>query len=324
MLKKKENIFVAGHRGMVGTAILNLLKKKNHNIITASRTELDLTNQNQVIKFIKDNQINQIYIAAAKVGGIYANSKYPAQFIYENLMIECNLIHSAFLFGIKKILFIGSSCIYPKFSKQPIKEDYLLSGYLEPTNEPYAIAKIAGLKMCESYNRQYAKTKDLDYRSIMPCNLYGVGDNYDNLNSHVIPALIKKFHLAKINKKSKVIVWGSGKVKREFLDVRDLARAAYFIMNLRKKVYIKNTSSMCSHINVGFGQEITIKNLANMIKKITKFSGKIVFDHKKPDGMKRKLLNTKLIRSLGWAPEISLENGLKEAYIDFMNNEHIF
>jgi GDP-L-fucose synthase len=324
MLKKKENIFVAGHRGMVGTAILNLLKKKNHNIITASRTELDLTNQNQVLKFIKNNQINQIYIAAAKVGGIYANSKYPAQFIYENLMIECNLIHSAFLFGIKKILFIGSSCIYPKFSKQPIKEDYLLSGYLEPTNEPYAIAKIAGLKMCESYNRQYSITKDLDYRSIMPCNIYGAGDNYDNLNSHVIPALIKKFHLAKINKKSKVIVWGSGKVKREFLDVRDLARAAYFIMNLRKKVYIKNTGSMCSHINVGFGQEITIKNLANMIKKITKFSGKIVFDHKKPDGTKRKLLNTKLIRSLGWAPEISLENGLKEAYIDFMNNEHIF
>ena len=324
MLKKNKNIFVAGNRGMVGTAILNLLKKKNYNIITANRSKLDLTNQNAVFKFIKNNQIDQIYIAAAKVGGIYANNKYPAQFIYENLMIECNLIHSAFLSGIKKILFIGSSCIYPKFSKQPIKEDYLLSGYLEPTNEPYAIAKIAGLKMCESYNRQYGITKDLDYRIIMPCNLYGAGDNYDNLNSHVIPALIKKFHLAKINKKSKVIVWGSGKAKREFLDVRDLAKAAYFIMNLRKKAYIKNTSSMCSHINVGFGQEVTIKNLANMIKKITKFSGKIVFDHKKPDGTKRKLLNTKLIRSLGWAPEISLETGLKEAYIDFMNNEHTF
>jgi GDP-L-fucose synthase len=324
VFKRNKNIFVAGHRGMVGTAILNLLKKKNHNVITANRSKLDLTNQNAVLKFIKNNQIDQIYIAAAKVGGIYANNKYPAQFIYENLMIECNLIHSAFLSGIKKILFIGSSCIYPKFSKQPIKEDYLLSGYLEPTNEPYAIAKIAGLKMCESYNRQYAITKNLDYRSIMPCNLYGAGDNYDNLNSHVIPALIKKFHLAKISKKSKVIVWGSGKVKREFLDVRDLARAAYFIMNLRKKVYIKNTSSMCGHINVGSGKELTIKSLAKMIKKITKFSGKIIFDHKKPDGTKRKLLNTKLIRSLGWAPEISLETGLKEAYIDFMNNDDSF
>jgi GDP-L-fucose synthase len=252
--KKIKKIFIAGHRGMVGNAILNLLKEKNYDIITRPKSKLNLLNQKSVINFFKKNPIDQIYIAAAKVGGIHANNQYPAQFIYENLMIESNLIHSAFLCGIKKVLFIGSSCIYPKFSKQPIKEKYLLSGYLEKTNEPYAVAKIAGIKLCESYNRQYGKSHNLDFRSIMPCNIYGSGDNYHGLNSHVIPALIKKFHYAKMTNKTTVEVWGSGNVKREFLNVRDLAKAAYFIMNINQKDYVKNTSSMCGHINVGSGK----------------------------------------------------------------------
>ncbi len=313
---------MAGHRGMVGSAIFSLLKEKNHEVISRTRAQLDLLNQKAVINFLKNNYIDQIYIAAAKVGGIYANDKYPAQFIYENLMIEANLIHSAFLSGIKKILFIGSSCIYPKFSKQPIKEKYLLSGYLEASNEPYAIAKIAGIKMCESYNRQYGKSHKLDFRSIMPCNIYGAGDNYHGLNSHVIPALIKKFHYAKINKKSTVTVWGSGNAKREFLNVRDLAKAAYFIMNLNKKVYIKNTSPMCSHINVGSGKDLTIKDLVKKIKKIIGYSGKIIFDDKKPDGTKRKLLDIAILKNLGWRPKINLDDGLKKTYSDFMKNEY--
>jgi GDP-L-fucose synthase len=320
--QKSKKIFVAGHRGMVGSAIFSLLKKKNHEVISRTRTQLDLLNQKAVINFLKNNYIDQIYIAAAKVGGIYANDKYPAQFIYENLMIEANLIHSAFLSGIKKILFIGSSCIYPKFSKQPIKEKYLLSGYLEASNEPYAIAKIAGIKMCESYNRQYGKSHKLDFRSIMPCNIYGAGDNYHGLNSHVIPALLKKFHYAKINKKSTVTVWGSGNAKREFLNVRDLAKAAYFIMNLNKKVYIKNTSPMCSHINVGSGKDLTIKDLVKKIKKIIGYSGKIIFDDKKPDGTKRKLLDIAILKNLGWRPKINLDDGLKKTYSDFTKNEY--
>jgi GDP-L-fucose synthase len=320
--QKSKKIFVAGHRGMVGSAIFSLLKEKNHEVISRTRAQLDLLNQKAVINFLKNNYIDQIYIAAAKVGGIYANDKYPAQFIYENLMIEANLIHSAFLSGIKKILFIGSSCIYPKFSKQPIKEKYLLSGYLEASNEPYAIAKIAGIKMCESYNRQYGKSHKLDFRSIMPCNIYGAGDNYHGLNSHVIPALIKKFHYAKINKKSTVTVWGSGNAKREFLNVRDLAKAAYFIMNLNKKVYIKNTSPMCSHINVGSGKDLTIKDLVKKIKKIIGYSGKIIFDDKKPDGTKRKLLDIAILKNLGWRPKINLDDGLKKTYSDFMKNEY--
>ena len=304
---------------MVGNAILNLLKEKNYDIITRPKSKLNLLNQKSVINFFKKNPIDQIYIAAAKVGGIYANNQYPAQFIYENLMIESNLIHSAFLSGIKKVLFIGSSCIYPKFSKQPIKEKYLLSGYLEKTNEPYAIAKIAGIKLCESYNRQYGKSHNLDFRCIMPCNIYGSGDNFHGLNSHVIPALIKKFHYAKMTNKKTVEVWGSGNVKREFLNVRDLAKAAYFIMNINKQDYIKNTSPMCSHINVGSGKDLTIKVLAKKLKKITRFNGKIIFNKEKPDGTRRKLLDINVIKKMGWKPEINLDEGLKETYVEFKN-----
>jgi len=307
---------------MVGSAIFNLLKEKNYDIITRPKSKLNLLNQKSVINFFKKNPIDQIYIAAAKVGGIYANNQYPAQFIYENLMIESNLIHSAFLCGIKKVLFIGSSCIYPKFSKQPIKEKYLLSGYLEKTNEPYAVAKIAGIKLCESYNRQYGKSHNLDFRSIMPCNIYGSGDNYHGLNSHVIPALIKKFHYAKMTNKTSVEVWGSGNVKREFLNVIDLAKAAYFIMNINKRDYVKNTSSMCGHINVGSGKDLTIKELAKKIKKIIGFSGEIIFDKKKPDGTKRKLLDVNVIKKMGWKPKINLSDGLKETYIEYKKNEH--
>jgi len=320
--KKIKKIFIAGHRGMVGSAIFNLLKEKNYDIITRPKSKLNLLNQKSVINFFKKNPIDQIYIAAAKVGGIYANNQYPAQFIYENLMIESNLIHSAFLCGIKKVLFIGSSCIYPKFSKQPIKEKYLLSGYLEKTNEPYAVAKIAGIKLCESYNRQYGKSHNLDFRSIMPCNIYGSGDNYHGLNSHVIPALIKKFHYAKMTNKTSVEVWGSGNVKREFLNVIDLAKAAYFIMNINKRDYVKNTSSMCGHINVGSGKDLTIKELAKKIKKIIGFSGEIIFDKKKPDGTKRKLLDVNVIKKMGWKPKINLSDGLKETYIEYKKNEH--
>ena len=322
MKKKIKKIFIAGHRGMVGSAIFNLLKEKNYDIITRPKSKLNLLNQKSVINFFKKNPIDQIYIAAAKVGGIYANNQYPAQFIYENLMIESNLIHSAFLCGIKKVLFIGSSCIYPKFSKQPIKEKYLLSGYLEKTNEPYAVAKIAGIKLCESYNRQYGKSHNLDFRSIMPCNIYGSGDNYHGLNSHVIPALIKKFHYAKMTNKTSVEVWGSGNVKREFLNVIDLAKAAYFIMNINKRDYVKNTSSMCGHINVGSGKDLTIKELAKKIKKIIGFSGEIIFDKKKPDGTKRKLLDVNVIKKMGWKPKINLSDGLKETYIEYKKNEH--
>ena len=322
MKKKIKKIFIAGHRGMVGSAIFNLLKEKNYDIITRPKSKLNLLNQKSVINFFKKNPIDQIYIAAAKVGGIYANNQYPAQFIYENLMIESNLIHSAFLCGIKKVLFIGSSCIYPKFSKPPIKEKYLLAGYLEKTNEPYAVAKIAGIKLCESYNRQYGKSHNLDFRSIMPCNIYGSGDNYHGLNSHVIPALIKKFHYAKMTNKTTVEVWGSGNVKREFLNVIDLAKAAYFIMNINKRDYVKNTSSMCGHINVGSGKDLTIKELAKKIKKIIGFSGEIIFDKKKPDGTKRKLLDVNVIKKMGWKPKINLSDGLKETYIEYKKNEH--
>jgi GDP-L-fucose synthase len=318
-----KKIFVAGHNGMVGSAIVRCLLKKNKksHIITKGRNKLNLINQELVKNFFKREKIDQIYLAAAKVGGVFANNTYPANFIYENLMIQANIINAAFESGIKRLLFFGSSCIYPRFSKQPISEKELLTGVLEPTNEPYAIAKIAGIKLCESYNRQYGEKYGIDYRSIMPSNLYGPGDNYDLKNCHVIPALIRKFHEAKIKKLSKVLVWGSGSQKREFLYVDDLAEASIRVMNLEKKLYYRNTDFMNSHINVGFGSDLSIKVLANLIKEITEYRGKIVFDLSKLEGVEKKLINNKKILSFGWKPNYSLRDGLKKTYEDFLTNK---
>lgn len=316
----KPKIFVSGHNGMVGSALIRLLKKQKVEIITRTRDQLDLLNQVNVQNFFEEQKIDQVYLAAAKVGGIYSNNKFPAEFIYENLMIQTNIIHSAYLGSVKKLLFLGSSCIYPKYADQPMAEDELLSGKLEPTNEPYAIAKIAGIKMCESYNRQYGNSHGVDYRSIMPTNLYGPGDNYNNELNHVIPALLRRFHEAKVNSSNKVTVWGSGQNKREFLYVDDLARAAIHIMNLDKEIYLKNTKLMRGHINVGSGLDITIEELSKIIKKITRFQGSIEFDNNKLEGTPRKLLNSKLLNSLGWESKISLEEGLLKTYEEFLLN----
>ena len=313
----KPMIFIAGHKGMVGSALVRLLKRKKAEIIIKDKKELNLLNQKKVQTFFKNNKIDQVYLAAARVGGIHANSTYPAEFIYENLMIQNNVIHSAFLSGVKKLLFLGSSCIYPKYANQPVKENKLLTGELEPTNEPYAVAKIAGIKMCESYNRQYGSSHNLDFRSIMPTNLYGPGDNYHPENSHVIPGLIYRFHKAKIDKLPKVMIWGTGKPKREFLFVDDMARASIYLMNLDKKKFNKKTSPMCSHINVGSGSDLTIKELAETIKEVVGFKGKIYFDTTKPDGIPRKFLETGLINSLGFKPEVTLKKGLEKAYKDY-------
>lgn len=304
---------------MVGSAIVRALKKKGEaNLIIKDRKELDLTNQSSVKAFFYKEKIDQVYIAAAKVGGIYANKTYPAEFIYENLMVQANVIQAAFENRVKKLLFLGSSCIYPKLAKQPMKEEELLTGLLEATNEPYAIAKIAGIKMCASFNRQYGDIHKIDYRSVMPTNLYGPGDNYHKENSHVIPALIRKFHEAKIINLPKVILWGTGKPKREFLFVDDLARACVYIMNLNKNKYLKNIKPTISHINVGSGLDLTIKDLAKKIKEITQFKGAIEFDVNQPDGMKRKLLDSKRINEMGWKPEISLDQGLRITYEDYL------
>tara|TARA_B100001057_G_scaffold500359_1_gene614974 strand:- start:841 stop:1794 length:954 start_codon:yes stop_codon:yes gene_type:complete len=313
-----KRVFIAGHKGMVGSSLVRLLKKKNVHIITRNRKELDLLNQKKVREFFEKENIDQVYLAAAKVGGIHANNSYPAEFIFENLMIQTNIIHSAFLAGIKKLLFLGSSCIYPKNANQPMKERELLTGKLEPTNEPYAIAKIAGVKMCESYNRQYAISHKIDYRSIMPTNLYGPGDNYHPENSHVIPGLIYRFHQAKIKNLPSVKIWGTGKPRREFLHVDDMARASVHIMNLSKTIYAKHTSPMCSHINIGSGEDLTIKDLAKIIKKIIGYNGKIIFDTTKLDGSPRKFLDIKRIIRMGFKPEISLIDGLKTTYKDFI------
>ena len=313
----KPKIFIAGHNGMVGSALVRLLKDQDVDIITKDRAELDLLNQNNVQNFFKNEKIDQIYLAAAKVGGIYANNTYPADFIYQNLMIQNNVIHSAFLNGVKKLLFLGSSCIYPNNANQPMKEDELLSGKLEPTNEPYAIAKIAGIKMCESYNRQYGKSYNIDYRSIMPTNLYGPGDNYHPENSHVIPGLIYRFHKAKINNSSNVTIWGTGTPKREFLYVDDMVRASVHLMNIDKKTYYENTSLMSSHINVGSGEDLTIKELAEIIKEVVDFKGEIKFDSTKPDGSPRKFLDSGKINSLDFKTKTSLKEGLVKTYQDF-------
>jgi len=314
----KPKIFITGHNGMVGSALVRLLKNKDFETITKDKSELDLLNQHAVENYFKNEKIDQVYLAAAKVGGIYANNTYPVDFIYENLMIQNNIIHSAFLNGVKKLLFLGSSCIYPKDASQPMREEELLTGKLESTNEPYAIAKIAGIKMCESYNRQYGQSHNIDYRSIMPTNLYGPGDNYHPENSHVIPALIYRFHEAKINNLPNVTIWGTGTPKREFLYVDDMARASIYLMNIDKNTYDKQTSSMCSHINVGSGKDLAIRELAETIKEVVDFKGGINFDLTKPDGIPRKLLDSKLINSLGFKPEISLKDGLIKTFQDYI------
>jgi GDP-L-fucose synthase len=314
----KHRIFVAGHKGMVGSAIVRLLKNQDVEIITKDRSGLDLLNQDSVQKFFEHEKIDQVYLAAAKVGGIHANNSYPADFIYENLMVQTNVIHSAFLNGVKKLLFLGSSCIYPKYANQPMKEDELLAGKLEPTNEPYAIAKIAGIKMCESYNRQYGKSHSIDYRSIMPTNLYGPGDNYHPENSHVIPGLIYRFHKAKINNLENVTIWGTGAPKREFLYVDDLAQASIHVMNVDKKIYDEQTLSVANIINVGSEKELNIKELAEIIKEVIDFKGTINFDPSKPDGTTRKLLNSERINKLGFKPKTDLKEGLIKTYQDYL------
>jgi GDP-L-fucose synthase len=310
-----QKIYVAGHQGMVGSSIVRTLKNKGYsNIIGRTHEELDLSNQAAVHQFFEKEKPQQVYLAAAKVGGIFANSNYPAEFIYSNLMVQSNVIHAAYKSGVKKLLFLGSSCIYPKLAKQPMREEALLSGHLEATNEPYAIAKIAGIKLCESYNRQYG----VDYRNVMPTNLYGPGDNYHPENSHVIPALIKRFHEAKVNGSPSVIIWGSGKPKREFLYVDDMAEASVFVMELNQKKYQSQTEIMRSHLNVGFGSDITIHELAMTLRKVIGFEGEIQFDSSKPDGPPQKLMNSSRLNQLGWHAKTDLELGLNKAYQDFL------
>jgi len=316
----KIRIFIAGSSGMVGSALVRYLKKEKVELITKKRNELDLLNQEQVQNFFKNQKIDQVYLAAAKVGGIYANNTFPAEFIYQNLLIQTNVIHNAFLNGVKKLLFLGSSCIYPKKANQPIKEDELLNGKLESTNEAYALAKIAGIKMCEYYNRQYYKTHKIDYRSIMPSNLYGTGDNYHPINSHVIPGLIYRFHNAKINKLPSVVIWGTGKPRREFLYVDDMARASIHLMNIDRKIYYNIASSNCSHINVGSGSDISIKELAEIIKDVVEYKGDITFDPTKPDGVSRKILDSKKITDLGFKPQINIKEGLIRAYKEYIKH----
>lgn len=312
---------MAGHRGMVGSAIVRrLLELGSPQILVRTHQELDLTSQAAVRAFFESEKPDQVYLAAARVGGIYANSTYPAEFIYENLMMEANIIHEAWRAGVKKLLFLGSSCIYPKFAPQPIPESALLTGTLEPTNEPYAIAKIAGIKLCESYNRQYGQSHGIDYRSVMPTNLYGPGDNYHPENSHVIPALIRRFHEAKINHLPTVTIWGTGTPRREFLFVDDMAAASVFVMNLKRDSFDAQTEAMLSHINVGFGLDITIRELAELIGKVIAYEGKIAFDPKKPDGTPQKLMDSQRLNSMGWRAAVKLEEGLQAAYKDFLNN----
>lgn len=314
----KTRIFIAGHNGMVGSALVRKLSKNKDNIlILASRDELDLCNLNLVKEFILENKLDQIYVAAAKVGGIYANNTYPAEFITDNIVIQSNIIQSAHESGIEKLLFLGSSCIYPQLTNQPMSENALLTGALEPTNEAYAVAKICGIKMCESYNRQYG----VDYRSVMPTNLYGPNDNFHNKNSHVIPALMKRFHEAKIKNLPSVTVWGTGNPMREFLHVDDVASASIYIMNLPKNDLLKVIQNpMCSHINVGTGIDHTISDLAKMMADIVDYNGKILFDKSKPDGSPRKLLDVSRLTSLGWDYNIELRDGLKMTYKWFLDN----
>ncbi|MEN8140625.1 MAG: GDP-L-fucose synthase [Thermodesulfobacteriota bacterium] len=316
-----SKIYVAGHRGMVGSAIVRCLEKQgNSDIVTRTRGQLNLLDQAAVHAFFTEQKIDQVYLAAAKVGGIHANNTFPADFIYENLMIEANIVHSAHLGGVEKLLFLGSSCIYPKLAEQPMGEDALLTGPLEPTNEPYALAKIAGIKLCESYNRQYGR----DYRSVMPTNLYGPNDNFHPENSHVIPALLRRFHEAVRAGADEVVIWGSGRPMREFLHVDDMAAASVHVMELSEDIYQANTQPMLSHINVGTGQDCTIQELAETVARVTGFSGKLTFDASKPDGTPRKLMDVSRLDALGWRAAISLEDGLRDAYGWFLANQEGF
>ena len=354
MQTQDRKIYVAGHRGMVGAAIVRQLEKAGcRNIITRTHAQLDLTSQADVAAFFEAEQPDQVYLAAAKVGGIHANNAYPADFIYQNLMIQANVIHAAHTHGVHKLLFLGSSCIYPRAVAQPMREDALLTGVLEPTNEPYAVAKIAGIKLCESYNRQYGR----DYRSVMPTNLYGPGDNYHLENSHVLPAMIRKFHLAKLARqgdvdairrdgeqygpipadiqamigleaggtslsgKVKVTLWGTGTPYREFLHVDDMAAASIFVMNLDNETYARNTQPMLSHINVGFGSDITIREVAQAVAKVVGYAGDVEFDSTKPDGTMRKLMDSTRLANLGWKASVSLQEGLEQAYAAYLNGQ---
>ena len=315
----QQKIYIAGHRGMVGSAIVRELKKHGfYNLVYRTHQELDLTNQSAVANFFSKERPDQVYLAAAKVGGIHANNTYPAELIYENLMVQNNVIHQAFESGVKKLLFLGSSCIYPKMAPQPMSENTLLTGKLEASNEPYAVAKIAGIKMCESYNRQYGKSHGVDYRSVMPTNLYGAGDNYHPENSHVIPALIRRFHEAKKSGAPQVVIWGTGTPMREFLYVDDMAAASVYVMQIEKAIYDTKTQPMQSHINVGYGVDISIAHLATAVAKAIDYHGKIEFDASKLDGTPRKWMDSSALRSLGWSPMTDLESGLKKAYADFL------
>ncbi|TFC94240.1 MULTISPECIES: GDP-L-fucose synthase [Cryobacterium] len=314
-------VYVAGHNGMVGSAIVRRLMSLGYvNIVTALHSELDLVDQRAVQAFFDRNRIDQVYLAAAKVGGIIANNSSPADFIYDNLLIEANIIKSSHDFGVPKLLFLGSSCIYPRLADQPIREEALMAGELEPTNEPYAVAKIAGIKLCESFNRQYGR----DYRSVMPSNLYGPGDNYHASFSHVIPGLLRRFHDAREHGEAEVVIWGSGSPRREFLHVDDMAAASVHIMELDREAYQTSTTPMLSHVNVGTGSDCSIKDLAMAIAKVTGFTGKLTFDTSKPDGTPRKLLDVSRIRALGWESTIDLEDGLDDAYTWFVSHQADF
>lgn len=309
-------VYVAGHRGMVGGAISRKLVERGAEVVTRTHAELDLTDQAAVRNFFGAEKVDAVVLAAAKVGGIHANNIYPAEFIYENLMIEANVVHQAYAAGVRKLLFLGSSCIYPRAVAQPMREDALLTGILEPTNEPYAIAKIAGIKLCESYNRQYGT----DYRSVMPTNLYGPGDNFHPENSHVMPALIRRFHEAVRDGARQVVIWGTGTPKREFLHVDDMAEASLFVLDLPAEQYQANTEPMLSHINVGYGEDVTIRELAELVAQVTGFRGKIAFDASKPDGTMRKLMDSGRLTAMGWKPRVALADGVKETYQWFLDN----
>ena len=318
-MNRDARVFVAGHRGMVGSAIVRRLQALGYtNLITRGREELDLVDQAAVNAFFAENKIDQVYMASAKVGGIHANNTYPAEFIYQNLMVEANIIHAAHVNDVNKLLFLGSSCIYPKHAEQPMKEEALVTGVLEPTNEPYAVAKIAGIKLCESYNRQYGR----DYRSVMPTNLYGPNDNFHPENSHVVPALLKRFHEATQRGDDEVVIWGSGKPQREFLHVDDMAAASVHVMELDDETYQAHTQPMLSHINVGTGVDCSIRELAETIARVTEYQGELKFDSSKPDGTPRKLMDVSRLKALGWQSSISLEDGLRDAYRWFVENQH--